>query len=81
MFAFERQKKVVFPLDLSALTPRTMAGCCSVRALVSSLSRMGGEVIEETYEGHRSERVFDLLFRSAELMQLLQGHRTWFVRS
>ncbi len=31
MFAFERQKKVVFPLDLRAETPRTIAGCYSVR--------------------------------------------------
>lgn len=29
MFAFERQKKVVLPRDLSALTPRTIAGCCN----------------------------------------------------
>ena len=28
MLAFDRQKNVVFPLALSAETPRAMAGCC-----------------------------------------------------
>ena len=41
MLALDRQKNVVFPLDLSAEVPRTIAGCCLTLQIMCSVAQSG----------------------------------------
>ncbi len=74
IFAFDRQKNVVFPLDLSAETPRTMAGCCR------SCEKHASYGEKSTHKRHDSERILDLLPCAALFMQFFQARCAWPVR-